>query len=165
MFVGALFAQTVNADYGRYGYDRGYDYSYRNGRGNDYVFRNNRDPYYDKIDRRQHRRIQKGLRHGQLTRKEARVLRRKQDKIARLERRFKRDGWLSRKEQKILNKHLNKNHRLIRRFKQNDRVYNNYRPRGYSVPARAGYGYSRPYRGNNFALRIGANHSGLYLNW
>lgn len=157
-----FFVPAVQADYGRHAYSA----------------RSGYNPYYDQIDQRQHRQqhlINRGIRNGELTRKELNKIHRKQNKIARMERNFKRDGWVSRREQEILNRKLNKNHRLIKRLKGNHRVRQVNRYRGYPVAPRASYGYpvvprtrygySSGYRGNDFSLSVGSNSAGLFLHW
>ena len=102
------------------------------------------DRYYDdgyhhasrfeqRIDR-QHRRIERGLRSGELTRKEAKRLRKQLRQIAKLERRYTRDAFLDRHERRKLHNKLNVASERIYRLKHNDR---------YGEPKRHGhyYGY------------------------
>ncbi len=80
----------------------------------------------DRVDKRQYQqqqRIAQGIESGRLTPREWAKLDRQQDKIARLENRFKSDGWLSRKEKRILNKKLNAASQRIYRLKHNGRQY------------------------------------------
>lgn len=70
---------------------------------------------------RQHWRIKQGVRSGELTRKEARSLRRQQRRISRLERRFSSDGWLDRGERHELRDKLDRASDRIYRLKHNDR--------------------------------------------
>ncbi|MDJ0739346.1 MAG: hypothetical protein QNJ91_06495 [Gammaproteobacteria bacterium] len=87
---------------------------------------------------RQHYRIKQGVRSGELTRKEAKRLRRQQRHIAKLERRFYRDGYLDHHERRALRRKLNAASDRIYRLKHNDRV------RYYDVAPRydrKGYGH------------------------
>lgn len=80
----------------------------------------------DRVDKRQLKqqlRIEQGIGSGQLTPRELKKLDRQQDKIARLENRFKSDGWLSRKEKRILLKKLNAASQRIYNLKHNDSRY------------------------------------------
>jgi hypothetical protein len=88
------------------------------------------EPHYystrDRVDKRQQkqqRRIEQGIESGQLTPWELRKLDRQQDKIARLENRFKSDGRLSRKEKRILLNKLNAASQRIYHLKNNDSRY------------------------------------------
>jgi hypothetical protein len=87
-------------------------------------------PHYystpDRVDKRQYeqqKRITQGIESSRLTPRVLAKLDRQQDKIARLENRFKSDGWLSRKEKRILNKKLNAASQRIYRLKHNGRQY------------------------------------------
>ena len=68
------------------------------------------------------RRIENGLRSGQLNWREYRLLRRGQANIAADERRAKADGYVSRYERYRLNRELDQASRDIYRLKHNDRV-------------------------------------------
>jgi hypothetical protein len=68
------------------------------------------------------RRINNGLRSGQLTWREYRYLEREQARIARDERRAKADGYISPSERYRLNRELDQASRDIHRLKHNDRV-------------------------------------------
>jgi hypothetical protein len=68
------------------------------------------------------RRINDGLRSGQLTWREYRYLRHEQNRIAADERRAKADGYVSRSERYRLNRELDQASRDISRLKHNDRV-------------------------------------------
>ena len=70
----------------------------------------------------QARRIESGLRSGQLTWREYRYLRYEQRRIATDERRAKADGYVSRSERYRLNRELDQASRDISRLKHNDRV-------------------------------------------
>jgi len=67
------------------------------------------------------RRIENGLRSGQLSWREYRLLRREQANIAADERRAKADGYVSRYERYRLNRELDQASRDIYRLKHNDR--------------------------------------------
>ena len=82
--------------------------------------------FEQRIDRQKDR-IRHGVKNGELTRKEAKKLRRQNRHIAKLERRFTRDGHLDRYERRTLRQELNQANRKIRKLKHNDR----YRDRGY----------------------------------
>jgi uncharacterized protein YaiI (UPF0178 family) len=69
---------------------------------------------------RQHHRIKKGVKAGQLTGKEAKTLRQHQRDIRYLERLFREDGKLTKKERRILNRELRDSSRQIDRLKHND---------------------------------------------
>ncbi len=73
---------------------------------------------YD-LERQQMRRIHHGTHSGQLTRKEAKVLRREQRDIRSLKRRFVRDGRVSRNERRVLRKRYARADRRIYRYKHN----------------------------------------------
>lgn len=70
---------------------------------------------------RQDMRIENGIESGELTRKEARRLRKQQRRIARLKRDFRRDGHLTRKERRTLKNELSRASKRIYRLKHNDR--------------------------------------------
>ena len=71
---------------------------------------------------RQERRIEQGVRSGELTRLEARKLIRNQREIRHLARDFRDDGRLSRRERAILQDRLDVASAKIRAFKHNDRA-------------------------------------------
>ncbi len=74
---------------------------------------------YDRM-LRQYDRIEDGIESRELTRKEAKTLRRQQRQIRQLAREFRGDGWLSKKERRILKRKLDKSSQQIREFKHND---------------------------------------------
>ncbi len=79
---------------------------------------------HDRFDRRQdrqHSRIEQGVRGGELTRKETKVLRKEQRHVDRLERKFKRDGHLDRFERRTLKREYDHAGGHIRKLKHNDR--------------------------------------------
>jgi hypothetical protein len=75
---------------------------------------------FDQRIERQGDRIRHGIRNGDLTRHEAKVLRKQQRHIAKLERRFERDGKLDRYERSTLEHKLDGASRRIARLKHND---------------------------------------------
>lgn len=78
---------------------------------------------HDRIEQRmdrQHGRIEHGIRNGELTRKEARRLRKQQRHIAKMERKFTRDGHLDRYERRTLHRELDAVSDRIYRLKHND---------------------------------------------
>ena len=68
----------------------------------------------------QHRRIARGIESGQLTGKQAAVLKKQQRKLRRLKRKFTEDGNYSDKEMRILIGKLNKASKRIRKLKHDD---------------------------------------------
>lgn len=78
-----------------------------------------RDNVFERLER-QHHRIDQGVRHRQLTRKEAKILRRQQRDIRNLARLFYRDGHFSKKERRLLNRQLSESNQRIKRLKHND---------------------------------------------
>jgi septal ring factor EnvC (AmiA/AmiB activator) len=85
------------------------------------------------LEHQQHR-IQQGIKKHQLTRKEARVLKRQQGEIRWLARRFYKDGYLSKKERRVLNRELRKSSRQIKHLRHNDleRYVNLHQRYGYN---------------------------------
>ncbi len=82
---------------------------------------------YSKFDNRierQHRRINKGVRTGELTKKEAHKLRKQHRHIKKLSRQFNKDGHLSRFERKTLKRELNLASHRIYDLTHNDRNRN-----------------------------------------
>ena len=78
---------------------------------------------YDRVDRRQDRqraRLIQGRRSGELTRGEFRRLKKQQQKIARMERRFSWDGYLSGKERRRLERAQDRASRHIAHAKHNN---------------------------------------------
>ena len=84
----------------------------------DHGYHDNR--FEQRLDR-QHLRIKQGVRSGELTRKEAKRLRKQHRRIVRLERKFSRDGHLSRQERRTLRQKLDAASDRIYRLKHNDR--------------------------------------------
>ena len=78
-------------------------------------------PGVDWRERNQMKRIGKGIRSGEITRREGRHLMRQQVRTRRMERRFKSDGHLSGRERVRLHRRLNRNSRHIYRAKHNRR--------------------------------------------
>lgn len=97
--------------------------------------RNHSEPDHGRFERRhdrQHARIVKGAKSGELTRKEAKRLRKQHRDIGKLAHKFKRDGRLSRYERHTLRHELDHASRRIQQFKHNDRN----RPRHYGTHRR-----------------------------
>ncbi len=84
----------------------------------------------------QHKRIEEGIRSGELTREEVRILRREQRKIGQMRRDFLRDGRITKWERKVLVNNLNRASKHIYRLRRNNqRAYYRYRPQHrYSSP-------------------------------
>ena len=92
------------------------------------------------MERNQAHSIQQGINSGELTRHEARVLRREQRNIHQLKRRFLRDGHLSRGERRALSHRYASASRHIYRLKHNrDRNYA-YGHRGHTPWGHDDYG-------------------------
>lgn len=73
-------------------------------------------PQIDARERRQQRRIRRGVRSGELTRREARHLERRERRIDRQESRMRRSGGgMNWRERRRLNRELNRSSRAIRR--------------------------------------------------
>jgi septal ring factor EnvC (AmiA/AmiB activator) len=77
------------------------------------------DRIVDRIERQQ-RRIERGIDNDDLTRKEARQLRRNLKDIRQLKRIFRDDGRLSKRERRYLHNRLDKSSRQIKRLKHNE---------------------------------------------
>jgi hypothetical protein len=75
----------------------------------------------------QEQRIEAGLRSGQLTVAEARILRNEQAQIRNLQRNFLRDGRLNQRERRILEQRREQANRHIYRLAHNDQRRNNWR--------------------------------------
>lgn len=80
---------------------------------------------FDQRIERQQKRINKGVRNGELTNRESRKLRKQQRYIKKINRQFKKDGHLSHHERKNLKRKLNLASKRIYRLKHNDRYRNN----------------------------------------
>lgn len=74
-------------------------------------------PGVDKRQHQQHKRVGKGVKSGELTRRETRGLLRGQRHIAREERRYKADGQLTGRERADLHRDLTRTSRQIYRHK------------------------------------------------
>ncbi len=101
------------------------------------------------IEREQRWRIKDGIHSGELTRKEARTLRREQRDIRRMKRHFLRDGRMSRYERRTLRKRYARAGRHIYRLKHNHRTRYAYRygPRtSWYNHGPSRYGFSFGYR-------------------
>ena len=144
------YAQADRSRYYDYGHHRDFDH---------YGWINSRQE-------KQHWSIDKGAHKGQLTHHEERKLRRQQNKIAKLERRFLRDGWLSRKEHHILEDRLDHASERIHDFKHNYRV--NRHRHSYShdyYPERSVYRHDKSGHGGYPTYRTSVYSAGMYFNW
>ena len=105
--------------------------------GDDYDdgYRTNR---LEKRLNRQHWRIKQGVRSGELTRKEAKRLRKQHRYIAELAHSFRSDGHLTRYERRTLRSELNTASDRIYRLKHNDR-YRDQHHRGHHKSDRYGH--------------------------
>ena len=121
--------------------------------------------YYDRIENRldrQYHRVDRGIRSGQLTRREAKRLHRQQRRITQMQRRFLHDGHLDRYERDRLEQKLDRASERIYRLKHNDRYRDHGRFAGRGDRHRSGHGrhgvYGSSYRqddsGWGFALRL-----------
>lgn len=72
------------------------------------------DQGVDRRQERQERRINRGVRNGSLTQREARHLERREGRIQRTESRMLSDGRFTRRERRRLNRRLNRESRGIR---------------------------------------------------
>ena len=100
--------------------------------------------FENRVDRRQDRqwaRISEARESGDLSRGEARRLRKDQQKIARMERRFERDGYYSPKERRVMERALDRASERIRRAEYNDRGRGYGRHRGPWHGGRYGHGH------------------------
>jgi hypothetical protein len=77
------------------------------------------DRLLDRLDRQQNR-IERGIDSGELTRREARTLKKQQRRIHRLAREFYADDHLCKRERRILHKKLNRASDRIYALKHND---------------------------------------------
>lgn len=108
-----------------------------------------RGSLYD-LGKQQMRRIQQGIHSGELTRKEAKTLRREQRNIRRLKKRFVRDGRISRHERRTLKRRYVRADRRIYRLKHNHRVRYAYEYGPYPSIYDGGYGMFRFSFGRRF---------------
>jgi hypothetical protein len=79
-------------------------------------------PRADRRELRQDRRIEQGVKSGELTRGETRRLVRGEARVDRVEARAKRDGVVTRSERRHIQRSLNHESRRIHRLKHNARV-------------------------------------------
>ncbi|MBS1523827.1 MAG: hypothetical protein JST50_22685 [Bacteroidetes bacterium] len=79
-------------------------------------------PVINHREHRQERRINQGVRSGELTKSEAHHLRARENKIRNDKRMAKADGHVTRGERRHLRKEENRTSRTIYRKKHNDRV-------------------------------------------
>jgi len=83
---------------------------------------NQQTPRVDRREMRQHVRIERGVRSGELTRRETRRLAIGQRHVHRMERRAKSDGFVNARERDRLAHAQNHESRRIYRLKHNDRA-------------------------------------------
>ena len=79
-------------------------------------------PRVDQRQDNQERRIEQGMRTGQLTPREAARLERGQARIRQMERQALADGHISRRERAAIDREQEKQNQLIAQLKHNDRV-------------------------------------------
>lgn len=153
ILTGLLLVSTAQADW-----DEHYGHGFRGGGYDDYV-------RLEKRQNRQHRRIEKGIHRGQLTRREAKKLWREHRKTERLTQRFTRDGWLSRKERHILKARLENANKRIYELKHNYHERGHHHDKRYVdssyYPRRKCQNLSRYYSRD---YRTGYN-GGIFINW
>ncbi len=93
--------------------------------------------FENRVDRRQDRqwaRISDARENGDLSRREVKRLRKDQQKIERMERRFERDGYYSPRERRVMERAMDRASDRINRAKHNDHG------RGYGRHHRASHG-------------------------
>ena len=78
----------------------------------------NQDRLFERLERQQNR-IEQGIESRELTRKEAKILKKQHRRLHRLVREFREDGRLSKRERKIMHRQLTKASRQIKEFKHN----------------------------------------------
>ena len=79
-------------------------------------------PQIDQRQDRQERRIEQGVRSGELTPREAARLERGQARIRQMERQALADGHISRRERAAINREQDRQNQLIARLKHNART-------------------------------------------
>ena len=87
------------------------------------AFAQHTTPQIDQRQDRQERRIEQGVRSGELTPREAARVERGQARIRRMERQALADGRISRRERAAIDREQDKQNQLIARLKHNDRRY------------------------------------------
>ena len=153
LVLGLMLMPYAQADRSRH-YDQSYHRDYDH-----YGWINSRQE-------KQHRRIDKGVHKGQLTHHEERKLRRQQNKIAKMERRFLRDGWLSRKEHHILEGRLDHASEMIHDFIHNHRVkrHRHAHSSGF-YPERSASRYNKSGHHGYPVYSASGYSAGMYFNW
>ncbi len=81
-------------------------------------------PQIDQRQDRQERRIEQGVRSGELTPRETARLERGQARIRQMERDAMADGHISRRERAAIDREQDRQNQLIARLKHNDRARN-----------------------------------------
>lgn len=108
--LGLMMAPNIYADYSHNKSSRHYD-----------RHSGNKHNYESRI-RKQHRRIERGVEEGSLTRKEVRKLEKRHHKFVKTKRSFWKDHYLTRAEQHLLDHKLDRISRKIYDYKHNNRV-------------------------------------------
>ena len=88
------------------------------------TFAQHTTPQIDQRQDRQERRIEQGVRSGELTPREAARLERGQARIRQMERQALADGRISRRERREIDHAQDQQNQLIARLKHNDRARN-----------------------------------------
>ena len=88
------------------------------------AFAQHTTPQIDQRQDRQERRIEQGVRSGELTPRETARLERGQARIRQMERQALADGRISRRERAAIDREQGKQNQLIARLKHNDRARN-----------------------------------------
>ena len=88
------------------------------------AFAQNTTPQIDQRQDRQERRIEQGVRSGELTPRETARLERGQARIRHMEQAALADGHISRRERAAIQREQDKQNQLIARLKHNDRTRN-----------------------------------------
>ena len=88
------------------------------------AFAQNTTPQIDQRQATQERRIEQGVRSGELTPREAARVERGQARIRQMERQALADGHISRRERAAIDREQDKQNQLIARLKHNDRRTN-----------------------------------------
>ena len=88
------------------------------------AFAQHTTPQIDQRQDRQERRIEQGVRSGELTPREVARLERGQARIRQMERQALADGRINRRERAAIDREQDKQNQLIARLKHNDRARN-----------------------------------------
>ena len=118
---------------------------------------------YNRLER-QHYRIENGIDSGELTRKEAKKLRREQRKIRKMARRFHKDGVLTRQERNEIRDRLDRASDRIWAFKHNDWYCCDYHHHEYSYHDRGHHKHEGSRRSSRWSDNFDYK-SGYRLIW